>query len=188
VKINYSDTQGKYKNIEKYAFFIENHKKMAERNGKIPRYDERLQHDHVAVNKLTKLAIFQYMVGNSDWGIATLHNIKLIAKNPESTPIAVPYDFDWASLVNAPYAVPNPKLNIESIHVRVYRGYKRKLKDFKFLFREFNMKKEMFYDLYRNCKYLPEKEKERVLSYFDEFFKIINNDNKVNVEFVKLGR
>ncbi|MCT4615331.1 MAG: hypothetical protein N4A49_10705 [Marinifilaceae bacterium] len=187
-RIKYTDTQDQIKPIIKLAFFIEDHKKMAYRNGKIPRYDKSLPKEHVAVNKLTKLALFQYMIGNSDWGISTLHNIKLIGKTPESIPIAVPYDFDWCSLVNAPYAVPNPKLNIESIHVRVYRGYKRTLKEYEFILREFRMKKELFYELYRNNKLLNEKEKKRVLNYLDDFYKIIDNPVKMKSDFVDIGR
>lgn len=49
----------------------------------------------------------------------------MIAKTPTARPVAVPYDFDWASLVNAPYAIPNAKLDLESIHDRLYRGYLR---------------------------------------------------------------
>ena len=33
-----------------------------------------------------------------------------------------PYDFDFAGMVNAPYAEPNPKLGISSVRVHYYRG------------------------------------------------------------------
>ncbi|WP_421920869.1 hypothetical protein [Marinifilum sp.] len=187
-EITYKDSKNQMGPFKKYAFFIEDLEDMANRNGKIPRYEKKIHPDHTLIGKVTKLAIFQYLVGNTDWGVPTLHNIKLIAKTPTSRPIPVPYDFDWASLVNAPYAIPHEKLNIKSIHDRLYRGYKRTAKDLEYIFREFKMKKEALYDIYINNPYLNDKEKERVLNYFDEFYEIIDNPKKVKAEFINNSR
>lgn len=187
-KITYKDSAYKVKNLTEYIFFIEDFKKMAKRNGKIPIYKKRIHQDHTMINKVTRLAVFQYMVGNTDWGVPTLHNIKMIAKTPTSRPVPVPYDFDWASLVNAPYAVPNAKLNIESIHDRLYRGYERTPEELEFIFKEFRMKKEAFYALYQKTDLLVEKEKKRILEYFDEFYEIINNPKRVKKEFINAAR
>ncbi|NOU61106.1 hypothetical protein [Marinifilum caeruleilacunae] len=187
-EITYKDSKNQMGPLKKYAFFIEDFEAMAERNGKIPRYEKKIHQDHTLIGKVTKLAVFQYLVGNTDWGVPTLHNIKLIAKTPTSRPIPVPYDFDWASLVNAPYAVPNPKLNIKSIHDRLYRGYKRSPKDLEYIFREFRMKKEALYDVYVSNPYLNDKEKERVLNYFDRFYEIIDNPKRVKTEFINNAR
>jgi hypothetical protein len=187
-KITYKDSKNERKPITKFAFFIEDFKKMAKRNGKITRYDTKVHQDRTIIGKVTKLAIFQYMVGNTDWGVPTLHNIKLISKTPTSRLITIPYDFDWASLVNAPYAIPNAKLDIESIHDRLYRGYQRTEKELEYIFREFRMKKELLYDLYTNCPYLDDKEKERALNYFDEFYEIINNPKSIKSKFIDGAR
>lgn len=188
VKITYKDSEDEMNPLTKYAFFIEDFKKMAKRNGKITRYDTKVHQDRTIIGKVTKLAIFQYMVGNTDWGVPTLHNIKLISKTPTSRLITVPYDFDWASLVNAPYAIPNAKLDIQSIHDRLYRGYQRTAEELEFVLREFRMKKDLLYDLYTNCPYLDDKEKERALNYFDEFYEIINNPKSVKSEFIDGAR
>ncbi|MFT5749614.1 MAG: hypothetical protein ACI93S_000875, partial [Ancylomarina sp.] len=144
--------------------------------------------DKTMINKVTRMAIFQFMVGNTDWGVPTRHNIKMIAKTPTSRPVAVPYDFDWASLVNAPYAIPNEKLDIESIHERLYRGYKRTPEELESIFKEFRMKKDSFYSLYQDTNLLTEKEKERVIKYFDEFYYIINNPKLVKRYFITNAR
>ena len=187
-RIIYKDSANNVKNLTEYVFFIEDFEKMAKRNGKIPIYKERIHQAHTMTNKVTRLAVFQYMVGNTDWGVPTLHNIKMIAKTPNSRPVPVPYDFDWASLVNAPYAIPNAKLDIESIHDRLYRGYERTPEELEFIFREFRMKKEAFYTLYQNTDLLTEKEKARVLDYFDEFYEIIDNPKLVKREFIDAAR
>jgi len=187
-RITYKDSAKEVKNLTEYVFFIEDFEKMAKRNGKIPLYKERIHQDHTMINKVTRLAVFQYMVGNTDWGVPTLHNIKMIAKTPTSRPVPVPYDFDWASLVNAPYAVPNAKLNIGSIHDRLYRGYERTPEELEFVFKEFRMKKKAIYDLYQNSNLLTEKEKQRVFDYFDEFYDIIDDPKLVKREFINAAR
>ncbi|MBL4559719.1 MAG: hypothetical protein JKX79_01915 [Labilibaculum sp.] len=187
-KITYKDSKNKMKPLTKFAFFLEDFKKMAKRNGKIARYDKKVHQDRTIISKVTKLAIFQYLIGNTDWGVPTLHNIKLISKTPTSRLITIPYDFDWTSLVNAPYAIPNAKLNIESIHERLYRGYQRTAKELEYIFREFRMKKERLYAIYTNCPYLNDKEKERVLNYFDEFYETIDNPKSIKSEFIDRAR
>ncbi len=187
-KISYKDSEDEMNPITKFAFFIEDFKQMAKRNGKIVRYDTKVHQDHTIISKVTKLALFQYMVGNTDWGVPTLHNIKLISKTPTSRLIPVPYDFDWSSLVDAPYAIPNAKLDIQSIHDRLYRGYQRTAEELEYIFKEFRMKKELLYDLYTNCPYLDDKEKERALNYFDEFYEIIDNPKSIKSEFIDGAR
>ena len=157
---------------------------MAKRNGKIPIYKDRIHQDNTMINKVTRMAVFQFMVGNTDWGVPTLHNIKMIAKTPNSRPVPIPYDFDWASLVNAPYAVPNANLDILSIHERLYRGYERTPEELEFVFKEFRMKKDRFYSLYQDTDLLTEKEKKRVIAYFDEFYQIINDPKLVKRFFI----
>jgi len=187
-RVTYKDSGNSVKDLNEYIFFIEDYEKMAKRNGKIPIYKERIHQDKTMINKVTRMAIFQFMVGNTDWGVPTLHNIKMIAKTPTSRPVAIPYDFDWASLVNAPYAIPNAKLEIKSIHERLYRGYQRTPEELEFIFKEFRMKKDSFYSLYQNTNLLTEKEKERVIKYFDEFYNIINNQKLVKRYFINNAR
>ncbi len=187
-RVTYKDSAQKVKKLEEYVFFIEDFEKMAKRNGKIPIYKDRIHQDNTIIYKVTRMAVFQFMVGNTDWGVPTLHNIKMIAKTPTSRPVPVPYDFDWASLVNAPYAIPNEKLNIESIHERLYRGYKRTSEELEFILQEFRMKKNRFYSLYQDSDLLNEKEKKRVIEYFDEFYQIINSPKLVKRYFISNAR
>jgi hypothetical protein len=78
-----------------------------------------------------RYVVFQYLLGNTDWDMSRgpqegdcCHNSKLIGATKEArnglTP--VPYDFDNAGLVDAPYAVPVEFLKIDSVRERKYRG------------------------------------------------------------------
>ncbi len=81
-----------------------------------------------------RFALFQYMIGNTDWAMITgpdpadcCHNAKLLGerKDARASLTPVPYDFDNSGLVGAPYAAPNPILKVKSIKTRVYRGFCR---------------------------------------------------------------
>lgn len=187
-RITYKDSEGSMKPLTKFAFFIEDDDKMAYRNHKVIIERKKIHQDATPIGKITRLAVFQFLVGNTDWGVPTLHNIKLMASGPQTQPVAVPYDFDWASIVNAPYAVPNAKLDIESIHDRLYRGYAKTPEDMEYVFREFRMLKDELYELYNNCTYLDDDHRQRALDYFDEFYEIIDDPKKVQLEFIDKAR
>ena len=72
------------------------------------------------VTELNKVAVFQYMIGNSDWSPGTLRNIKLLIKDNKFIP--VPYDFDFSGLVNSSYAIPNVNYGLRSVTDRAYLG------------------------------------------------------------------
>ncbi len=56
-----------------------------------------------------RIALFMYMIGNTDWRIKGGHNIKFIKplthKILQVTP--VPYDFDHSGFINTGYAKPS---------------------------------------------------------------------------------
>jgi hypothetical protein len=49
-----------------------------------------------------KVYAFQSMIGNVDWGVRPVKNIKIFQRG--ETLIPVPYDFDFSAIVNAPYS------------------------------------------------------------------------------------
>jgi len=53
-------------------------------------------------SSFNNMFIFQSMIGNVDWGIKPIRNLKLFRR--EEAFIPIPYDFDFSALVDAPYA------------------------------------------------------------------------------------
>ncbi|MEM6771565.1 MAG: hypothetical protein AAF597_13360 [Bacteroidota bacterium] len=62
------------------------------------------------INNAETFAMFQYMIGNSDFSNRMVRNMKLM-QNTDGNYTAVPYDFDFSGLVNAQYATGFPHLN-----------------------------------------------------------------------------
>ncbi len=134
-------------------------------------------------HKTTVMAIFQYMIGNTDWSVWVQHNIKLLKEDNSDLPIVVPYDFDWSGLVNAPYAVPAEILPIETVKTRLYRGFCKPDAELQPALDEFRQRKDEIYRTCNSVPFLTEKELKKVLQYIDDFFKIIENPKKVKSEF-----
>jgi len=106
----------------KYAFIIEDEDALATRlGGEILEVPAAHPTDYDRDSMLL-VALFEYMVGNTDWSLVQFHNIKLY-RSDQMAVLPIPYDFDWTGLVNAPYAEPSESVNTESVRQRVYRGY-----------------------------------------------------------------
>jgi hypothetical protein len=71
--------------------------------------------------QLLEVAIFEAFVGNTDWSLAALHNIRLV-RMPNGTLLPVTYDFDFSGLVGTRYSMPARQLGIRSVQERLYRG------------------------------------------------------------------
>jgi len=79
--------------------------------------------DKFDMSSLEATAIFQYLVGNSDWSLALNKNIELLYQvNDQQDTIytVVPYDFDYTGFVNPGYAMPNSDYNLTSVRDRLY--------------------------------------------------------------------
>lgn len=71
--------------------------------------------------QMLEVAIFQAFVGNTDWSLTALHNIRLV-RMPNGKLLPVTYDFDFSGLVGTRYSTPDRRLGIRSVQDRLYRG------------------------------------------------------------------
>jgi hypothetical protein len=184
-KIHWIDTQGDYEAYQKWGFIIENTQQLEARLGGKFINIQTVHQDKTNYDKITRLALFEFMIGNTDWGVSSLHNIKLLINDPYKPPIAIPYDFDWSGFVNAPYAVPLPDFGTKSVRVRVYRGYYRQMDELNRVITEFLEKKDSIFELVQNFSYLNEANKSQALDYLMEFYSIIENPKRIHKEFIE---
>lgn len=188
MRVTYADSSGEMDSFQRYAFLIEDEDQMAARNGAAINKTVVIHPDQGARRETNILCIFQFMIGNTDFSIGQQHNIKLMQEDPMKLFKPVPYDFDWSGLINAPYARPNPKLQLGSVRERLFRGFCRGPEEFEADLQIFKDKKEEILQIYREIPDLEEKTRERGLDYLNDFFKIIENPKKVKREFIKRCR
>ncbi|TMI65891.1 MAG: hypothetical protein E6H07_08265 [Bacteroidetes bacterium] len=175
VKLQVEDEKNKKTTGPFLGILLEEEKQMAKRN-RLTDVERKIKPQQTETNSFLKLAVFEYLIGNTDWSVEYLQNIKLIAADSISVPFAVPYDFDHAGIVNAPYAYPAEQLQMSSVRERRYRGYCiHDLKVFEPVLAEFNRLKSDIYKLYSGCTLLDEKYTKSTIRYLDEFYNTINN-------------
>lgn len=183
VKMRYEDTRGKYDPIVRIGFLIEPIDQVASRLNGVEIETKNLHPNAMHGETVDMLSVFEYMIGNTDWSIPGLHNVKIIFDKESNIHLPVPYDFDWCGTINAPYAFPNPTLNLTSIRERIYRGFCKSEEEFQRVFDQFLEKKEPILSLYENSPYLQEKTKADVLKYMNEFFQTLEDPKRLKREF-----
>lgn len=122
-RLTYLDSSGRSDPQTRFGFFIESDDGMATRVGGVAvEDDDESRPRTVDAEALAVLAVFQFLIGNTDWSVAALHNIVAVVP-PTGTPVPVPYDFDYAGFVDTPYAVPAENLGTSSVRTRVFRVF-----------------------------------------------------------------
>ena len=175
VRIDLDDAKSKKQTAPFYGFLIEDEKQMAARNKAII-VDQKLRPEQTKQDDFLTMAIFQYMVGNTDWSIQYLQNIKLLKTESSTQLITVPYDFDHSGIVDAPYAQPAEELLMKSVQERRYRGYcMTDLKAFEKPIALYNRLKNDIYNLFTTCSLLDAKYIKSVAKYLDQFYATIND-------------
>lgn len=184
VKVTYQDTVKNKSSDPSFAILLEEEKQMAKRNKSISVEIEKLNPQSTQKEAFLEMAVFQYMIGNTDWGVQYQQNIKLISIDSTGVPTTVPYDFDHAGIVRAPYAHPAPELKMSSTLQRRYRGYcMSDLSKLNPVFELFNKHKDELYAIYEGNSLLSESYKKQTLKFLDKFYETINDPKKVKEEF-----
>jgi len=190
MRVNYSDSKGKFKPFSQYAFLIEDDGDMARRNGCQKKTHGSYLTEATDRATMTMVAIYQYMIGNTDWAVPNEHNIKLVfdKSKPNYPPYAVPYDFDYAGLVDASYAVPNEIIGTEKVTERVYRGFPRNMDEIQLVLDVYRKQKDNILSLVRNFSLLSERTRKGMAGYLEEFYKIIESKSQVESVFIDNAR
>ena len=174
VKVNLEDNNRKI-SASLSGLLLEEENQMAKRNKAIA-VEKKIQPQQAREKEFLTMAVFQYMIGNTDWSVQYQQNIKLLIEEQNAVPAAVPYDFDHAGIVNAPYAQPAEALQMISVRQRRYRGYcVTDLSLFNDIITKFNDLKNNIYLLYKDCPLLDAKYLKSTTQYLDKFYETINN-------------
>jgi len=188
--ITYVDSTGRSKTRTKYAFLIEHKDHLADRiDARLARV-EAIQFDeldHVQTNLVT---VFSYFIGNTDFSAVRgpnegfcCHNVLLLEQTP-GLKLPIPYDFDFSGMVNAPYAAPNPRFNITTVRTRLYRGLCRNNALLESTFDLFRDNRDNIYALIDTLDGLSKKSNRAMTGYIKDFYKVLDNDAKVNRKFL----
>lgn len=171
VNIQYVDTNRRVSGFTRYGFIIEDTDEMAERIGgeecdecfyALPgTLDTRVADLH---------ALFQYMIGNSDYSIPVLRNVKLVRHASTQRLLTVGYDFDFSGLVDAPYALPASHNGQLVVRQRLYLGTSTPDTAMKQTIALFLSKQDRMLQIVDRFKPLPSVHRRDVSAYLLTFF------------------
>ncbi len=181
-RVTYADSLGKRTPETHWGFLLEDDSDVAKRNGVIVSNVKQTTMGYADSLSMATVAVFEFMIGNTDWSVPYLHNIRLF-DNGQTGSLPVPYDFDYSGIIESTYAIPPEQLGIQSVRERVYRAPVYPLSLFQRVFDKFNDVKPQFYALYQNDNRLNKGYVKRTLKYLDEFYTLINKPDAARLVF-----
>lgn len=123
VQIQYVDTSKRLNGFRRYGFIIEDTDEMVARikgeECEECTYASPTGFDDMAAGVH---AMFQYFIGNADYSVPVLRNVKVVERSMDNRLIPVGYDFDFSGLVDAPYSIPATYLGQLAVQQRIYLG------------------------------------------------------------------
>lgn len=196
IRMTYQDTATDKKETHP-AFFIEHKKNLAKRLNATVEDEQNPALSDLHPRLSAKLALFQYMVGNTDFSMVRgpdpaecCHNAVplLLQDQPDKGIVSVPYDFDVTGFVNAPYAAPSPALSITKLTQRLYRGY---CLHNAYLAEEISFFKNMQSEISREIASFNDLDglrTKRLLKFIDGFFRTLDSERNQQSRLYKRCR
>jgi hypothetical protein len=161
----------------RYGMFLEDDRDVARRVEARSVELPRILFKDLDPEALNTMAVFEYMIGNTDVSLVKLHNVKLMVTESRAI-YPVPYDFDFSGLIDAPYANPDPKLGIVTVQERLYRGPCRTEVELEPVLEKFRASKAQVMGLYDSLPDLTAGYRKQARSYLEEFYTIIGRPDR----------
>ena len=184
VKVRYFDTRKNKEVFERYSFFIEHEDQMAERNNMIERNSLLTPFDLDRENFM-KMSVFEYLIGNRDWFISSRRNVIILQSGDNPKPLySVPYDFDFAGLIDASYTKPRDVPEKFLSKRRVYKGLCYTEDEFKRTFDFYRKLKPVFESIINNQEIISKATRKENLRYMEGFYSTIEDKVLFKKEFL----
>jgi hypothetical protein len=120
-RATYVDAKSNRKISTRHALFLEHENDVARRLGGRQVRTTHMIFKDFDPGALTTMMLLEYMLGNIDYSIWSLHNVVVVQDKMRKF-YPIPYDFDLSGMVHPPYAAPDPRLPMRSATDRLYRG------------------------------------------------------------------
>lgn len=133
--------------------------------------------------QILEVALFEAFIGNTDWSLASLHNIRLV-QTRDLTLYPIAYDLDFSGLVGTRYATPDPRLGIRSVRERLYRGPCRSMETLQPLLAPYLEKEAEIQKLYAEFPGLDGRYRQDSKQFLDQWFRMLKSPRDAQWFFV----
>jgi hypothetical protein len=192
LNVTYFDTEDR-KKLTKLGFIIEDDSDVARRNGLKRVKTKYLTHDSIDHKRQNLIHVFEYMIGNTEYSLMNpepgkncCHNTDVMSPTGDEPYLHIPFDFDFAGMVNASYAQPNPKYPIREVRIRHYKGICSNNELLPETLELFHAKREDLYAAIAAAGSTPRLERttRAVRKYVEAFYKIIDDPDAVQKKLI----
>lgn len=189
LRVVWVDSDERRGTMVRNAFLIEHKNRLAARIGMAEQHLEHAALDAIDADHLNLTSMFQYLIGNVDFSPIAgsrgecCHNYKMFGSSVDSL-VAIPYDFDFSGIVNAPNAVPDTERGVDRIGQRVYRGYCANNGRLGHSISRFQATRETLYALVAGLDELEPTVRQNIAEYMDEFYDVIGEPAAVQREIL----
>lgn len=185
LEITYRDANGGHPDRKATAFLIENTDELAEREGaKVVEVAVNLPADEYVPEAEATHALFQYLIGNTDWSNTLALNMKTLQR-PDGGYLPVGYDFDFSGWVKTSYSVPRRQLGQHSVVQRVYLGFHQTDDVLSATAELFLDKQEALSTLIENSP-LHRTDRRYLLRYAQQFYAVLKDLHDHNIMMIYL--
>lgn len=176
INMTYEDNQDKWKPFTQYAILLEDEESFAQRHRGVIYEPKVTFYNRLDTVQLAVMTMFEYMIGNTDWAIGNQHNCFVVRDTVHGYPFPVAYDFDYAGIVNAPYAIPQTNTPIKSVRNRHNRGRCMTKENLAIAVELFLSKQNEVLKFVEDFPHFKKSTKRSTLSYLENFFEDIKNE------------
>lgn len=175
LEITYIDEADATNKIQSYAVILENADELAHRlNGEI-KEGLGIPITTLVPTRYHEVLLFNYMIGNTDWKLSLQKNLKLVKHFNTNLYTVVPYDFDFAKIVNPPYfryAKGIPNLDK---HNRADLDFFTDSVSLEQAMKKFQSLKKSGFTCFNQCAILTKKHKKEMMDVLKSYFKRIHS-------------
>jgi hypothetical protein len=184
-------TPGDGESFDGYGVLIEHDDNLAERIGVSQLVLENTPVASLEPDYLNLTSVFQYLIGNTDFspisgaeGEECCHNHTLFGNDGQPY-YSIPYDFDMSGIVDAPYAAPNPKMRLESVQERLYRGRCVNNELLPATLAVFVAEREGIEAMIREQSEMSSRKQRDILNYIDQFYRSVSSPRNVDRNLIR---
>lgn len=186
LRVAFEDSAGEEEPGERIGFLIEDEDALARRLGATEfELEEGKNLPATAFDPVSRMtnAVAQYMLGNPDWSDEAGHNVEILDRG--GVALAVPYDFDFSGVVDAPYATPPPEYRLDSVRERYYRGWCENPVTTRTVLERFRAARDAVLEPWRTEPGLTDGSRRRALDYLEAFFDAIETEERAELRFLR---
>lgn len=134
------------------------------------------------VSRMTN-AVAQYVVANPDWSGVAGHNVEILDR--QGAALAIPYDFDFSGVVDAPYATAPPEYQLGSVRERYYRGWCENPVVTAEVLRRFREARDPVIALWSAEERLSSDARSAAIRFLEDFFDAVASDERAHRRFLR---